>query len=271
MKRTLILAYGIACYAMFLGVFIYAIGFIGNFGVTRTLDGIPTLPFWQALTINLGVLSVFAIQHSGMARQGFKRWISRWIPASTERSTYVLLSNLAMILIFALWQPMGGVVWSIADPGLKVAMMTVYLFGWALVLVSTFLINHFHLFGLQQVWCQFCKTRLPEAEFRMPSLYRIVRHPLYVGWLIVFWAASTMTAAHLLFALVTTAYILIAIQWEERDLSDELGETYAEYKKAVPMIIPRITPKQLAATAALGPVEPASGTGCRPLGDAERS
>lgn len=247
MKKTMILIYGVASYLLFLAVFLYAVGFIGNFAVPTTLDGLPAQPFWQALLVNLGLLSVFALQHSGMARKGFKRWIQKYIPESAERSTYVLLSNGVMILLFAFWQPMGGVIWH-ADAGLaQTALITLYMFGWSLVLVSTFLINHFHLFGLQQVWYQFKGKTIPPGDFRTPSLYRFVRHPLYVGWIVVMWAAPTMTVAHLVFALMSTAYIMVAIQFEEQDLREEFGEQYENYQQQVPMIIPAVTaraPKQ---------------------------
>ena len=238
MKKTVILIYGITAYVMFLGVAIYAIGFIGNFAISNTLDAIPSTPFWQALLINLGVLLLFAIQHSGMARQSFKQWITRHIPKAAERSTYVLMSNLAMVLIFALWEPMGGVIWSADNAVAKALILSLYMFGWALVFVSTFLINHFHLFGLQQVWFHFIGTTASKSRFTTPSLYRMVRHPLYVGWIMVIWAATTMTVAHLVFAIITTVYILVAIQFEEKDLQQEFGEEYTRYQKNVPMIIP---------------------------------
>ena len=248
MKKTVILIYGVASYVMFLGVALYAMAFIGNFGISKTLDAIPSTSFWEALLINLIALALFSIQHSGMARRGFKQWLTRYIPESAERSTYVLMSNLAMIVIFLLWEPMGGVIWAADSAVSKALIMSLYMFGWALVLVSTFLINHFHLFGLQQVWYQFRGKQVPAANFTTPSLYRMVRHPLYVGWIMVAWAATTMTVAHLVFAIMTTAYILVAIQFEEKDLKDEFGEDYARYQKEVPMIIPTLKPKALNST-----------------------
>ncbi len=240
MKKISIFIYGLTCYLMFLAVFIYAVGFIGNIRVSNSIDALPGVPFIQALLINLGLLTVFAVQHSGMARKGFKNWITKYIPSSAERSTYVLLSNVAMIIMFYFWEPMGGVVWS-ADGGFaKSAILTVYMFGWALVLVSTLLINHFHLFGLQQVWAQLVGKTYQDAHFVTPSLYKYVRHPLYVGWIVVVWAAPVMTVAHFVFAMMCTAYIVVAIQFEEKDLEDEFGDTYRAYKDQVPMLIPSV-------------------------------
>ena len=238
MKRWLYLTYGVTTYALFLGVFIYAIGFIGNFGTPTSLDANPSRPLIEALMINFGLLSVFALQHSGMARRGFKQWWTRVVPEPLERSTYVLFTNICMIALFALWQPIGGTVWNVDSEALSTALITLYVFGWALVLVSTFVIDHFDLFGLKQTWRYFRGKPYEAPKFRQPSLYRIVRHPLYVGWLIVFWAAPTMTIAHLVFALVTTAYILVAIQLEERDLVHFHGDSYREYRKQVPMLVP---------------------------------
>ena len=240
MKKLSILIYGILAYVGFLGVLVYAIGFIGNFAVSNSLDAMTSITFSQALMINLGLLAAFSLQHSGMARKGFKAWITQFIPKSAERSTYVLLSNFAMILLFVFWQPMGGVIWSVESSLTKTVMITLYMFGWSLVVISTFLIEHFELFGLKQVWYQFKGQSLPKAKFVSPALYRYVRHPMYVGWIVVFWAATTMTVAHLIFALLCTAYIVIAIRFEEKDLNDELGEAYSNYQREVPMLIPQI-------------------------------
>ncbi len=238
MKRWMYLIYGVACYAMFLGVFLYAIGFIGNFGTPTSLDANPSRPFAEALAIDLGLLALFALQHSGMARQGFKRWWTRVVPKPLERSTYVLFTNICLIALFALWQPIGGTIWNVSSDAGVVALITLYMFGWALVLVATFLIDHFDLFGLKQPWRYFRGKPYEHPQFRVPSLYRIVRHPLYVGWLIVFWATPTMTVAHLVFALMTTGYILVAIQLEERDLIGFHGDKYREYRRQVPMLVP---------------------------------
>jgi len=238
MKRVAVLAYGSVAYLLFLGSFLYTVGFIGNFWTPTSLDAAPTVPFGQALLINTLLLGAFALQHSVMARQGFKRWWTRLVPEPAERSTYVLATVLALAAIFAWWQPMGGVVWDVQDPAGRAAIYGLFAFGWALVLASTFLINHFDLFGLRQVWLSFRGRDYTPIGFRTPGPYRHVRHPLYIGWLTVFWAAPTMTAAHLVFALLTTSYILIAIQLEERDLVSAHGTAYATYRRRVPMLIP---------------------------------
>lgn len=238
MKRWFFLAYGLAVYVMFLGVFVYAIGFIGNFGTPTSLDADPSRPLLEALVIDLGLLALFALQHSVMARQGFKRLWTRVVPRPVERSTYVLATNLCLIALFAFWEPMGGTVWRVSGDLAVIALVALYLLGWALVLVATFLIDHFDLFGLMQPWRFFRGRAYEPPRFHVPSLYRIVRHPLYLGWLIVFWSTPTMTLAHLVFALMTTAYIFVAIQFEERDLVLFHGEAYRRYQKRVPMIFP---------------------------------
>lgn len=237
MKRFMVFLYGAVSYAVFLGVFLYAIGFVGNLWVPTAIDSPPNVPLMQALLINLGLLGAFAVQHSLMARPFFKRWITRYIPKAAERSTYVMASNLLMIALFAFWEPMGGVVWSIqSSAGVWVAW-SLFATGWGLVLVSTFLINHFDLFGLRQVWLYLRRRPYTELEFKTVGPYRFIRHPLYLGWLLAFWATPTMTAAHLVFALMTTAYIFVAIQLEERDLSEAHPE-YRAYREQVPMIVP---------------------------------
>ena len=237
---TAALLYGIASYGVFLGVFVYAVGFIGGFLTPTRLDGAPTRPFWQALLIDLGLLGLFAIQHSVMARPAFKRWWTRFVPEAVERSTYVLFSSLALVALFAWWQPIGGIVWD-APAGLaRNSVVALYLFGWALLLYTTFLIDHFDLFGLKQVWRRLRGAAYVPPQFYTPSLYKVVRHPLYVGWLTIFWAAPTMTVAHLVFALATTAYILIAIQLEEHDLVEAFGDRYVSYRRRTPMLIPRL-------------------------------
>ena len=238
-RRTLILAYGVVAYAAFLATFLYAVGFVGGFLTPTRLDGPREGPLWAALAIDLGLLSLFAVQHSGMARPAFKRWLTRYVPRPAERSTYVLLSSLALFLLFGLWRPIGGVVWEVEGEAARAAVSTVFAAGWLIVLVTTFLINHFDLFGLRQVWLGFREVPYTPLQFTTPGPYRLVRHPLYVGWLLAFWAAPTMTAAHLLFALVTTAYILVAIQWEERDLVAFHPE-YAGYRRRVGMLLPRL-------------------------------
>ena len=237
MNRVTGLMYGIASYVVFLGVFVYALGFVGNIIVPKGIDSVPNIPMAQALLINLGLLGLFAIQHSVMARPFFKRWITQWIPESMERSTYVMASSLAMIVLFWFWEPMGGLIWHLENPISRTLMFVGFGFGWLLVLVTTFLINHFDLFGLRQVWRNFRKQPMTPLEFKLPYAYQVVRHPLYVGWLFAFWCTPTMTVAHLAFALATTAYILIAIQLEERDLMAAHPE-YRAYRQQVPMIIP---------------------------------
>ena len=224
MSRIVTLLYGVLAYVVFLGVFVYAVGFIGGFLTPTRLDGAPTHSPVVALGVDLALLAAFALQHSGMARPAFKRWWTRVVPQAAERSTYVLASNLAMLVLFCAWQPIGGVIW-IAS-------------GWALLLYATFLIDHFDLFGLSQVWRRFTGHAYEAPKFHTPGLYRLVRHPLYVGWLMIFWAAPTMTAAHLVFALGTTAYILGAIQLEERDLLAAFGRDYTEYRRRTPMLVP---------------------------------
>jgi methanethiol S-methyltransferase len=240
LKRVLVFAYGLVCYAMFLASLLYALGFVGNFLVPVTLDGVPRLGTGQALAVDLGLLGLFAVQHSLMARPFFKRRLTRCIPESAERSTYVLCSSLTLIVTFLFWQPLGGMVWEVRTPAWQAVFYTLFAFGWLLVVVSTFLINHFDLFGLRQVWLQLLDRPYRPLQFGTPGPYRLVRHPLYLGWLFAFWATPSMTGTHLLFAFVTTAYILVAIQFEERDLVDALGDDYVQYCRKVPMIIPRL-------------------------------
>lgn len=238
MSRIAFFIYGLVCYLIFLAfVFPYAVGFLGNFGVPTSLDSVARQPWQFALTIDFLLLGTFALQHSVMARPWFKTWWTRYIPREIERSTYVLFSNVAMVLIFTFWQPLGVEVWRISGVA-KYAIYAVYGLGWATILYSTFLINHFDLFGLRQVWLNLRGIPYTPLPFREPSLYRYVRHPLYVGWILVFWFTPMMTASHLVFAVTTTAYILIAIQFEERDLSSAL-DGYRAYRRRVPMLIPK--------------------------------
>src|ERR1700704_6313876 len=216
-KRILFFAYGSLSYLIFLGTFLYAICFIGNFGVTRSLDGAASGPRGISFAIDTGLLALFAVQHSVMARKWFKDWWTRIVPKVTERSTYVLVSSLALILLFWQWRPLGVVIWSVEDPTGRLVLRGLFAFGWGLVLVSTFLINHFDLFGLRQVWRYLLGRPYNTLPFATPGPYRLVRHPLYVGWLFAFWMTPLMTLAHLLFAVGTTLYILAAIQLEERD------------------------------------------------------
>jgi protein-S-isoprenylcysteine O-methyltransferase Ste14 len=237
--RVLAFLYGAAAYAVFFATFLYAIGFVGNFGVPKSMDS-PAASAWQtALLIDLGLLALFALQHSIMARPAFKRWLTRFVSPVVERSTYVLASSAALLLLFALWQPLGGVVWSVDNELAAALLYAGFAFGWGLVLVTTFVINHFDLFGLRQVWRNLLGQPQEPLRFVTPVLYRIVRHPLYVGWLFAFWCTPTMTVTHLLFAVMTTAYILIAIRLEERDLMAEHPE-YAAYRARVPMLVPAL-------------------------------
>jgi protein-S-isoprenylcysteine O-methyltransferase Ste14 len=250
-KRLSIFVYGLLSYAVFFATFLYAIGFVGNLWVPKSMDSAPAVPFTTALLIDLALLGVFAIQHSVMARPAFKRWWTRIVPESAERSTYTLLSSLALILLFAYWQPLGGVVWNVTSPLGKAMLYGAFAFGWGLVLVSTFLINHFDLFGLRQVWLQLLNKPYRPLQFGTPMFYRWVRHPLYVGWFFAFWAAPTMTLTHLVFAIATTAYILIAIQLEERDLIEAHPE-YAEYRRNVPMLVPFTKRRRTVSVASAG-------------------
>ena len=249
MQRVLTMAYGLACYAIFFATFLYSIGFIGNLWVPKSIDSAPTTDLLTALVINAGLLAIFAVQHSLMARPFFKKAIARFVPPSVERSTYVLASSLALILLFAGWQPMGGVIWDFQADWLRIAMHVAYASGWLLVLYSTFAINHFDLFGLRQTWLAARGRPYEAPRFVQPFIYRLVRHPLYVGWLFVIWATPTMTVAHLVFAIATTLYILIGIQFEEADLAKAHPE-YADYKRRVPMLVPRLGRSRVATEAA---------------------
>ena len=247
MSRIGIFVYGAVSYIIFLAVFLYGIGFIGGFLTPTMLDGVPRRPLGEALAINLALLTAFAIQHSGMARPAFKTWWTRLVPEAAERSTYVLLSSLLLLALYVHWQPMGGVIWNLTKGPSRFAMIGGYLFGWALLLYATFLIDHFDLFGLKQVWRNLAGAEYRAPQFHTPSLYRVVRHPLYIGWLLIFWCAPKMTVAHLVFAVITTAYILVAIQFEEHDLVTAFGDKYLAYRRQTPMLIPRFWPAKRSA------------------------
>jgi len=239
-KRLAVFVYGLVSYMAFFMTFVYAVGFIGNLYVPRSMDSAVRMSFWPALAIDALLLLMFAVQHSVMARPAFKEVLTRFIPAAAERSTYVLCSSLLLIALFAFWQPIGGMVWNFADPLVRNAINAVFGLGFALVFVATLLINHFDLFGLRQVALYLAGKPYTYLEFRTPIFYRYVRHPLYVGWLVAFWATPTMTGARLLFAVLTSAYILAAIRWEERDLVVVHGSKYQDYQKRVPKLIPSL-------------------------------
>ena len=239
MKRYLIFAYGVICYAAFFATFLYAVGFVANVLVPKSIDSLPTAPLGLALLIDAVLLAIFAVQHSVMARPAFKRWWTQIIPAEAERSTFVLAASAALMLLFWQWQPIGGVIWDVRSPAGQFVLLALCAAGWGLVLVTTFLINHFDLFGLRQVWLCLRNRPYTQLHFVTPGPYKRVRHPLYVGFMLAFWSTPTMTVAHLVFAVLTTVYILAAIRLEERDLVSIHGQSYAEYRRQVPMLIPR--------------------------------
>ncbi|HET9299169.1 MAG TPA: isoprenylcysteine carboxylmethyltransferase family protein [Candidatus Polarisedimenticolaceae bacterium] len=238
-RRLAIFAFGVASYAVFLATFLYALAFVGGFLVPTTLDGVPRMPFGPALAIDLGLLALFALQHSIMARPAFKRAWTRLVAEPLERPIYVLASSLCLIAMFVFWQPLGGIVWQVDSTVGKAIAYALFAFGWGLVLVTTFLINHFDLFGLRQVWLHLLGKPYRRLHFVEPGPYKLVRHPLYLGWFFAFWSTPTMSASHMVFAIMTTAYILVAIQLEERDLAAEHGASYEAYRRRVPMLIPR--------------------------------
>jgi protein-S-isoprenylcysteine O-methyltransferase Ste14 len=238
MNRYLSIGYGAACYVVFLAAFLYAIGFVGNFVVPRSVDHGVTAPIAEAVVVNVLLLGLFAVQHSVMARPAFKRRWTRLIPKTIERSTYVLISSLLLFLLFWQWRTMPAVIWDVTwQPG-RIGLYALFGLGWVTVLTATFMINHFDLFGLRQVHLAWRGQPYSDLRFRTSLLYRLVRHPIMLGFIIAFWATPTMTAGHLLFAIATTGYILIALQFEEHDLTEALGDQYREYRSRVPMLIP---------------------------------
>jgi protein-S-isoprenylcysteine O-methyltransferase Ste14 len=238
MARLTALLYGLISYTIFFGVFLYAICFVSGIAVPKTIDGGVPAPMMRALIVDLVLMSLFAIQHSVMARPQFKWWWTRFVPKAVERSTYVLLASLALALLFWQWRPMPSIVWHVGNPRVAMAVMGLSFAGWLIVLSSTFLINHFELFGLHQVANNLSGKPLPDPRFRTPLYYRFVRHPIYLGFVIAFWAAPTMTLGHLLFAAVTTAYIVVGILLEEHDLINIFGDEYRRYRERVPMLVP---------------------------------
>lgn len=240
MSRMAGLCYGAICYLIFLGTLLYAVGFVGNLVVPKSIDsGFPVL-LAEALTVNLLMLDLFAIQHSVMARPGFKSWWNRFAPPLVERSTYVLVSSLLLALLFWQWRPIPGIAWEVEQPVIVFVLWGLFAAGWLLVLASTFLIDHFDLFGLRQVFHYATGKSYSPPSFRTPALYRVVRHPIMFGFIIAFWAAPEMTWGHLLFAAMTTAYIFIGVQLEERDLRAAHGGNYDKYRQQVSMIVPWI-------------------------------
>ncbi len=236
--------YGLVCYVIFFATFLYTCGFVGNFVVPHSIDSTPVISWGTALLIDAALIGIFGIQHSVMARPGFKKWWTQFVLPPIERSTYVLFSSLCLIALFYFWQPIGGTIWHLTNPTSVTILYALFVLGWLLVLVSTFWINHFDLFGLRQVWLYLRDKEYTSLQFATPGLYSYIRHPLYVGFLLAFWSTPKMTVTHLVFALLTTAYILIAIQFEERDLVEAHGKAYADYRRQVPMLVPSIQRRQ---------------------------
>ena len=243
MGGVIALAYGAMCYLVFFATFLYAIGFVGDFLTPTSLNrgmGASTVAAW---VIDIALLGLFAVQHSGMARRGFKRWLTGWFPKSIERSTYVLVSSLVLVLMFWQWRPLAGTIWNVETPWAFWLLYAVFAFGWFVVLTSTFLIDHCDLFGLSQVWARLKRREYRPPEFKEHFFYRLIRHPLMLGFFIAFWAIPYMSVGHLLFAVATTGYILIALQLEERDLIAYHGDDYRRYRQEVPMLCPWPRPR----------------------------
>src|ERR1700739_3003868 len=239
MKRYLIILYGAVAYLLFLGAFLYLVGFVGNLLVPRTVDhGLPA-PIGQAVLVNVLLVGASRVQHSVMARPAFKAWWTRFVPPSIERSTYVVLSSAVLVLLYWQWRTMPAVIWDVRQPAGRLALWALFWLGWAVALAATFMVSHFDLFGLRQVYLAWRGKPYTHIGFHARLLYRLVRHPLMLGFLIAFWVAPTMSAGHLLFSVAMTGYILIATQLEEHDLVAALGDEYRDYRREVPMLLPR--------------------------------
>lgn len=241
MKKALTILYGVIAYVIFLFTFLYAIGFVGDMIVPKTINSGEESSVLNSILINLGLLSIFAIQHSVMARPEFKKWWTKIIGTTVERSTYVLLSSLALLLIYWQWRPIPLTIWQVDNEMLSVLISSVFFIGWLIVLLSTFMISHFELFGLRQVWTDYKNSKSHSPNFQVNYFYKLVRHPIMLGFIVAFWATPVMTVGHLLFSVVTTAYMILAVKFlEEKDLKRTFGKKYEEYQERVPMLFPKI-------------------------------